>query len=496
MPAIDAGAHNVATALGIAAVAAHPEDHTHGGPTDGHSPAMHGAHGDADHTRGHAATAHEEHGHSDREHRGDCPGNHDHSAGNDHAHGAHEGHAHDEAASLRLSPEARQNIGLTLATVQKRNFDRTVSIPGLLVDRPGRSELAVSAPITGVVHQIHPIPGEAVAPGDPLFEMRLTHEDLVEKQAELLRAVEELDVVKREVRRLEEVTRSGAVAGKRLLERQYEQQKIEGIIRAERQALLLHGLDEEQIEGIVQERRLLRTVVVHAPQPVDHRRAGPEDAPHAGLLQVSELAVVPGQHVEAGSRLGTLSDHCELYVEGKAFEEDAEALGEAVKRGAHVSAVVESRQAARREVKGLEILYVDNRIEVDSRALKFYVLLPNELVRDETTDGGHRFIAWRYKPGQRVDVRLPVEQWEQRMVVPVDAVVREGAESYVYQQVGDHFDRRLVHVKHRDRRWAVIETEGPLFPGDTVAAKGAYQIHLALKNKAGGQVDPHAGHHH
>ena len=33
-------------------------------------------------------------------------------------------------------------------------------------------------------------------------------------------------------------------------------------------------------------------------------------------------------------------------------------------------------------------------------------------------------------------------------------------------------------------------------PGEVIAAKGAYQIHLALKNKSGGAVDAHAGHNH
>src|SRR3990172_4564688 len=126
-------------------------------------------------------------------------------------------------------------------------------MPGVLVGRAGRTELTVSAPMTGIVQRVYPIQGEAVAPDAPLFELRLTHEDLVEKQSELLRALEELDVVRREVARLDEVTRSGAVAGKRLLERQYEQQKIEAAIRAQRQGLLLHGLTEEQIEKIAKD---------------------------------------------------------------------------------------------------------------------------------------------------------------------------------------------------------------------------------------------------
>jgi len=32
--------------------------------------------------------------------------------------------------------------------------------------------------------------------------------------------------------------------------------------------------------------------------------------------------------------------------------------------------------------------------------------------------------------------------------------------------------------------------------GSTLAMSGAYEMHLALKNQAGGGVDPHAGHNH
>ena len=81
-------------------------------------------------------------------------------------------------------------------------------------------------------------------------------------------------------------------------------------------------------------------------------------------------------------------------------------------------------------------------------------------------------------------------------MLPVDAVVNEGAESFVFQQNGDRFDRKPVHVEYRDQRWVVIENDGTLFPGDVVATAGAYLMHLALKNKAGGGVDPHAGHNH
>jgi hypothetical protein len=128
--------------------------------------------------------------------------------------------------------------------------------------------------------------------------------------------------------------------------------------------------------------------------------------------------------------------------------------------------------------------------------LSFFVNLPNEIVQDETNDEGQRFVSWRYRVGERLELRVPVEEWPQQLVVPVDAVAREGAESYVFQENGDHFDRVPVHVKYRDQKSVVIANDGSLYPGDVIAMRGAHQLQMALKNKAGGGVDPHAGHNH
>src|SRR5690606_5090239 len=127
---------------------------------------------------------------------------------------------------------------------------------------------------------------------------------------------------------------------------------------------------------------------------------------------------------------------------------------------------------------------------------RFYLRLPNEIVLDQQTSEGRRFIGWRFKPGERMEVRVPVEQWSEQIVLPGDAVVDEGAETYVFRQNGDHFDRVSVHVMYRDGISAVVANNGALFPGDVVAGEGAYQMHLALKSKSGGGADPHAGHNH
>ena len=64
-----------------------------------------------------------------------------------------------------------------------------------------------------------------------------------------------------------------------------------------------------------------------------------------------------------------MTDHCELHIEGKAFEQDADILHQAASDGVSVTALIEGNGSRRHEVPGLKILYVENEVEMDSRAL-------------------------------------------------------------------------------------------------------------------------------
>lgn len=440
------------------------------------------------------------------------------AAHEDHAnqHG-HAAHGHNEATSLELTAQGRRNLGLTddyLKPVVLQTFQRSITVPAVVVERPGRTRVEVAAPMTGIVTHVYAVQGEAVTPGTLLFRIRLTHEDLVQAQTDFLRALGELDVELREIERLKQYTDSGAVPGIRRLERVYAKEKLEALLIAQREALRLHGLSEEQVERIEEDRRLLRELSVIAPGPndatVDEQRlmgATDEVALISGLstryggaappqpLVMQQLLVHQGQTVNAGATLAVLADYSRLYVEGLAFEQDAPALVEAANRGWNATAVFEGTSDNRR-LPGLSFAFLAPEIEPDSRTMRFYVNLPNEMLQDHTDPDGRRFIGWRHRPGQRLELQVPVEEWPNEIVLPVNAVTREGAEYYAFLQNGDHFDRVAVHVKYRDQDQVVIDNDGALFPGDVVAMRGAHQMQMALKNKAGGGVDPHAGHHH
>lgn len=450
-----------------------------------------------------------------KEKQAGMPAGHDHGhgGGEEDAHAGHDHAGHDEGTSLELSAQARRNIGLAddkIQPIRLEEFTRAIDVPAMVVERPGRTKIKVAAPMTGVVTDVHVIRGEAVTPGSLMFNLRLTHEDLVQAQTDFLRTLGELDVEEKEIARLQKFT--SVIEGKRMLEREYAKQKLEAVLSAYHEALLLHGLTEEQVDKIVETRRLISEIRVFSPV----LRGGGGDVllpgstvPLVALADDSTLPILAeqpyvvqslelskGQFVQAGDTLCVLADFRELYIRGQAFEHDADEIAAAANGDWDVSAVLEDNQKHPQMLTGLQIVYLENEVDPDSRALHFYVRLTNQVTRDVKQPDGKRFLTWQYKPGQRMQLRIPVERWSNRIVLPVDAVAIEGAEYFVFQQNGDHFDRRPVHVEYRDQYSVVIANDGSLFPGDTVARTGAHQMQMALKNKAGGGVDPHAGHHH
>jgi multidrug resistance efflux pump len=400
--------------------------------------------------------------------------------------------AHASPDTLRLSQAAWKNIGLVVGTVKPADFVKVVSVPATVLERPGRSQTEITAPMTGVVTQVYPIEREITQPGAALFDLRLTHEEVVTAQSQFLTQLQNLDVVNRELTRLQEIG-EGVIPGKRIVEQKYEQDKVMGTLAAIRESLLLHGLSEQQIADIEKSRKVLRAVTVYAPPFAEnHHHTEVEHQYHVQLIKVNR-----GESVIAGQLLGVLADHCLLYVEGKAFEDDARSLTDAAERGSTVRVVPVAGASQADDVLNLEVQSVSDQIDENSRALKFYLLLPNQMTGDQKLSSAeHKFVTWKYRPGQRMEVHIPTtDVLKNKIVLPSDAVVIEGPNAFVFEQNGDNFDRIDVQVLYRDKDSVVLENDGQLL-GSVIAIRGAYQMYLALKNQSGGAVDPHAGHNH
>ena len=470
-----------------------------------------GPHPQADHEH-HGADIHtggaHSHAHSGHDHEG-----HDH--GHDHAqdHGGLS-HSDHESNALTLSAVALRNVGLIkeqIRRVELTTFWRSITVPAQVVGRTGRTQVQVATPMTGMITHVHAQRGQAVAPGTLLFRIQLTHEDLLKLQTEFLQTIGELDVEEREIERLSDVTLSQAVPRRLLLEREYERDKLTALRKAQRESLRLHGLTIEQITTIVRDRRLIRELDVFAPT-VDRHPASeqshvpaeylPDDSPEShhsvnseNPLVLEQLNVHKGQIVAAGTTLCVLKDYSELYIEGRALEQDVPVLRRALQEKSEVTAVFAESGAKSGVMRKLQIEHLANAVDSESRSVRFFVKLPNTVSNEHRHDNV-RFVEWTWMIGQRVQLRVPFGHWKKQIVLPLEAVVEEGSGNYVFRRHDEHFDRVAIRVKHRDALFVVVERDGAISPGDQIAWQGAHQMQTALRTKSSGPVDAHHGHTH
>lgn len=397
---------------------------------------------------------------------------------------------------LRLSPQAQRNLNLFSLPAKLQNYWRTVQIPGEIRDRPGISDRGVTSPAVGVVSAIHRFPGDSVQPGQRLFTLQLFSEYLQNTQAELFRAARETDLVQEQIERLAAIAKDGAIAEVRVLDLKNQLRRQQALIAACRQDLLTRGLTPEQIEQAA-EGTFVSTIEVTAPSQVasvsDSAAANVEDSSGSPVpWELQELSVELGQQVQAGQLLAKLSNHEALFIVGRAFKQEAPFLEQAAQERRPIDVeFAEDDLSHWREgapEQSFSIRHLANSIDPQSRTFDFFIPLQNQSHR--FSRDGEDFVAWRFRPGQRTRLHVPVEEYRDVFVLPAAAVVREGAEAYVFRQSGELFDRRPVQVLHQDRRFVVIAKDGSLKPDMLLAQNSAAALNRVLRAQTAAGEEP------
>jgi multidrug efflux pump subunit AcrA (membrane-fusion protein) len=414
---------------------------------------------------------------------------------------------HHDPNVLELSAAARKSMRLRVEPLARTPHSRTISMPALAVPIAGVSLRDVTAKSSGEITGIHVVLGQPVAPDGPLFDIVLTHQEAIDNQIKLIDSLAELEAVESELARLEELEerRPGAVEGVRLINKRFERAHLRHMIASHRQSLLLLGLSPEDVEELVAHHTHAHADTGHDPMHdsadpllIDRLRISappPGDVPALPMAQfvVDSLPVRLGQHVDAGDLLCRLADYSRLFLEGSAFEQDLSAVRRAMDQGWPITAVLHQRQGPVELSQPLRIVYVDPTVEAQSRSARFYVALENEPRRGAIEPG--QFADWRFLPGQRFELRVPLEEPGKRLVLPTSAVAQDGLENYVFQAGGKAIVRRPVTVAYRDANVVVLDEDDNWLEGASLAMTGAYQLQLALLNRAAGPAQAHSHSH-
>jgi Cu(I)/Ag(I) efflux system membrane fusion protein len=279
--------------------------------------------------------------------------------------------------SVRLSPDQVHAFGVTFATVEERILEdevRTVGVVAVDETRLAR----VTLKFDGYVERLFvDFTGRPVRAGEPLLDIY---------SAELVAAQEELLLAGRLEASLPPVEIPGVPRGS------------SDLLAAARQRLRFWDITEAQIDGVLANGRVYRTLTLFAPA--------------SGV--VMEKNVLAGQAVEAGQELYTIANLAVVWVEAELRETDAGL----VRVGA--DATVEVGAYPGRPIAG-RVQYVYPTVEEQARTLKARIAVSN-------ADG-------RLKPGMFATVRLRTPL-RAALTVPASAVLSTGERRVVFVDLG------------------------------------------------------------
>lgn len=379
-----------------------------------------------------------------------------------------------ENTFVKLSEQACDNLGLWSEEVKLQTYWRKIQTSGVIVDRPGFTDRGITSPVDCVVSEVHAFEGDIVRPGDKLFTLRLVSEYLQQTQSKYFKALSEIKILQREIDRIGKLTNSGVIPEKRTLalQQNIDRQKVE--VEAVKQELLTRGFNLQQIREI-SAGKFIRNIEVVAPSPAI------VDQPGDSFLEMQNLKIELGQQVAAGELLAMLANHQFLYVNGFAFKNEATHIARAAEMNWPVE--IEFLKDDSTEWGSLEqvprIRHLSNTIDTSNRTFDFFIPLTNQS-RSYQNDG-RKFVIWRFRPGQPVRIEVPVEKMENVIVVPSEAVVFDGPDSYVFQQNGELYQRIPVHVLEKDRHQTVLANDGSVLPGIYLAQNSAASLNRVLK---------------
>jgi len=340
---------------------------------------------------------------------------------------------------LRLSPEAKLNMGLQVAPAEMRPIDHIVEVDGAL-DLPPEKRAVASSQLAGTIENILIDRGQTVRAGEAIAEVASV--EFQETQLQLLRAHFEANFLSDQLDRYRRLRTNQIVSQSQI--QQAEASYNDAVFRRDsaKRTLLTMGLSEEQLESLANDQQLIASLPVRAPI--------------SGV--VVEFNKALGQAIDAEEPLFEIHDLSTLWVRAHLSERDLAS----VKLGSPARV----RFLASPEYVGTgQVVRSSGVLGIDDRTLSVWV----ELDETGAVEGFHNMLA-------RISFILSAS--DPVLSLPLDSIVSQGTRNYVFAEEADGtFARRNVVLGRRDD--AFVEIKTGIDPGEKIAVQGADKLQTA-----------------
>ena len=198
-------------------------------------------------------------------------------------------------------------------------------------------------------------------------------------------------------------------------------------------------------------------------------------SPATGTVQT--LDVVQGQYVAEGSPLLTLSDLSSVWVEAQLYPTEASRLP--LGKSMAVQVVGQARSW-----RG-KVVFISPELNGGSQITLARIQMPNP---DRALQPGAQANVLLDAPATPVATTAPAST-ETALRVPQEAIIHDGAASYVWKQTGERQFRR-VRVHTGAGTAATVAVTGEVRPGDQIVVSGAYLLQSEFTLRQGA-LDEH-----
>ncbi len=365
---------------------------------------------------------------------------------------AHEGHAPLPTKGAQvdvvkgrvtLSSEARDTLGVQTAEVGPRTIEENVFAYATLVT-PWNRHAYVSARLPGRIDKLHVQPGQTVTAGQLLAELQSL--ELKNLQLEAVNAHNDLRLSKR-------ITEQLGAAGLSVSQRQLEEarskyrQDLE-TQRITRSKWLSLGLSSEEFDKLTRESDFQRVPLL------------PIRSPIGGVVIHADLSI--GKVVEAAEHLFEIVDPSALWVKIGVLEQDLHRIepGQPVKL--RLAAYPDKEFASKVWVK-------EPSLDPQTHLGMVWAKLTN-------SPGSEPPLL----PGMNGLARVVLSGSGEKLAVPADALITEGAERYMLIEetataAASQYQKQNVVVGRHTADFVEI-LAGNLYPGDRVVTRGSHEL--------------------
>ena len=350
---------------------------------------------------------------------------------------------------VRLSRETANSIKLEIIEVKEGELSGEITAPARILPNQDL-EAVVGTLVQGRVSKVFVSLGDYVKKGQTL--MFIEGLQIGEIKAQFLKAKANLSYAGANYNRLKTLIEQNVGSQKSFLEAKAEYDKAVAEFNAEDKKIHSVGLTDNDAEGSSgNDEHSADSLAVKS--PIEGT--------------ITERNVIIGQLVEPNTNCFKIINTTSLLADGQIYESDLSRID------GKPEITISSSIYPGAGFKG-KIIYISDILDKDTRTFKIRASVLN---RDK-----------KLKPEMFAEMKIPTARTAKTLIVPSEAVVREGKTSFIFVAINDTtFEKRDV-VKGSSQG-EFIEIKQGVNKGDKIVGKGSFMLKSEIKKEIFGGGD-------